>query len=234
VKPPRFLRKKPGGWAVTKYRYLTFDCYGTLIDWRTGIERALRSALGDIQIGGQELMAAYLDAEKRQEAHYKRYREVLKDSVMALSGRLGTGVTEAAGAEFAASVPKWPAFPDSAKFLREMGERGYKRYILSNVDDDLLGGTIGNSQLAVDGFVTAEQVGSYKPNHAHWLKFMLSTGAAKEEVLHIAQSIYHDILPAQDLGMASAWVNRYNEPMPPGASPQYVADSLDHLAQTLD
>ena len=115
-----------------------------------------------------------------------------------------------------------------------MGRRGYKRFILSNVDNDLLEGTIRNSDLEVDGFVTAEEVGSYKPNPGHWKTFMERTGASKEEVLHVAQSVFHDIIPTQALGIASAWVNRYHEPMPAGANPLFVSDTLAHLGELLE
>lgn len=217
-----------------KYRYLTFDCYGTLIDWRFGIERELRSALGKVRITGQDLLDAYVSAEKHQESTYKRYREVLRRTVMSLSGELGIDMTEGGAKKFAASVPRWPPFPDTKKFLEEMGSRGYKRYILSNVDNDLLGETIRRNGLEIDGHVTAEDVGSYKPNYGHWTEFMRKTGARKEDILHVAQSVYHDIVPTQELGIASAWVNRYDEPMPVGPHPLLVSDSLAHLGEILD
>jgi 2-haloalkanoic acid dehalogenase type II len=217
-----------------EYRYLTFDCYGTLIDWRTGIQRALRSALGDFRLGGQELLAAYVRLEREEESTYKRYRDVLRETVKSLSGVLGVQVTDEAVKTFATSVPSWPAFHDTAEFLRDMGSRGFRRYILSNVDNDLLEETIRRNGLQVDGFVTAEDVGSYKPCPAHWLKFLQTVGARKGSVLHVAQSIYHDIIPTQKMGISSAWVNRYAEPMPPEAHPLFVSDSLAHLAKVLD
>jgi len=216
-----------------KYSYLTFDCYGTLIDWRTGIEAELRRALGDVGIGGQELLDAYVNAEKEQESTYKRYREVVRLTALSLSGRLGVAVTENAAREFAASVPRWPAFPDTKKFLREMGSRGYKRYILSNVDNDLLEGTIQANGLELDGFVTAEEVGSYKPNPGHWLRFMEKTGSAKGEILHCAQSLFHDVAPTQSMGIASAWVNRYGERLNPALEPSIICDSLTSLSSIL-
>jgi 2-haloalkanoic acid dehalogenase type II len=216
-----------------RYRYLTFDCYGTLIDWRSGIEAGLRSAFGELGIGGQELLDAYVEAEKRQESAYMKYREVLGRTALSMAGSLGVSVSIGAAERFAASVPSWPAFPDTGRFLHEMGSGGYKRYILSNVDNDLLDGTIQKNGLEVDGYVTAEEVGSYKPNPGHWLRFMKKTGARREEVLHVAQSVYHDIVPAQGLGIASAWVNRYGEPMPAGAEPAFVSDSLANLAKIL-
>ena len=216
------------------FTHLTFDCYGTLIDWRAGIERELVGALGNLKIGGQGLLATYVEAEKRQESGYRRYREVLRETAVSLSEILGATVTDAAARRFAGSVPEWPAFPDTAGFLREMGSKGYKRYILSNVDNDLLEETVRRHGLEVDGFVTAEEVGSYKPNPGHWEKFFQMTGARRERVLHVAQSVYHDIIPAQQMGLASAWVNRYKEPMPKAASPLFVTDDLTHLAELLD
>ena len=217
-----------------KYRYLTFDCYGTLIDWRTGIENELRKALGNVGIGGQELLDAYVSAEKEQESSYKKYREVLTLTAASLSGRLGVKVTPRAAREFAGSVPRWPAFQDTRRFLHEMGIRGYKRYILSNVDNDLLEGTIHASELEVDGFVTAEDVGSYKPNPGHWLRFMEKTGAGKSEILHCAQSLFHDIAPTQTMGIASAWVNRYGEKLDRSLEPSVICDSLVSLASVLE
>jgi 2-haloacid dehalogenase len=217
-----------------KYRYLTFDCYGTLIDWRTGIENELRKALGNVRIGGQELLDSYVSAEKEQESSYKKYREVLTLTAASLSGRLGVKVTPEAAREFAGSVPRWPAFQDTRRFLHEMGVRGYKRYILSNIDNDLLEGTIHASELEVDGFVTAEDVGSYKPNPGHWLRFMEKTGAGKSEILHCAQSLFHDIAPTQTMGIASAWVNRYGEKLDRSLEPSVICDSLVSLASVLE
>ena len=213
--------------------HLTFDCYGTLIDWRAGIEREMARALGEIRVSEGRLLAAYFEAEKAQESTYKKYREVLHDTAISMSGALGVEMTDAAAREFAGSVPTWPAFLDSAKFLREMGLGGYKRYILSNVDDDLLEETIRRHGLEVDGYVTAEEVGSYKPRPGHWERFFQKTGAKKEGLLHVAQSVYHDVIPAQEMGIASAWVNRYNEQMPTATSPAFVTDSLAHLSEFL-
>jgi 2-haloalkanoic acid dehalogenase type II len=217
----------------TGYTHLTFDCYGTLIDWRAGIEQQLVRVLGGVNLSGQRLLAAYVEAEKSQESAYKKYREVLRETVVSMSGTLGVEVRDPAAREFAASVPRWPVFPDTARFLRDMGSRGFKRYILSNVDNDLLEETISRHGLEVDGFVTAEEVGSYKPNPAHWVRFMEKTGTQNGRVLHCAQSVYHDIVPTQSLGIASAWVNRYDERLGPGIEPSYICDSLESLAKAL-
>ena len=222
--------KKGGG---TRFTHLTFDCYGTLIDWRTGIERELSRAVGSVKLPGPRLLAAYVESEKSQEATYRKYREILRDTVRSMSAVLGVAVTDAAAEEFASSVPRWPAFADTAEFLREMGSRGFKRYILSNVDNDLLEETIRRHGLEVDGFVTAEEVESYKPNPAHWTRFMERTGTQRGNVLHCAQSIYHDIIPTQSMGIPSAWVNRYNEKLAGGVGPSFICDSLENLARAL-
>ncbi|HZW84574.1 MAG TPA: HAD family hydrolase [Nitrososphaerales archaeon] len=214
-------------------KYLTFDCYGTLIDWKTGIGSALRKNLGDLRIGDDDLMAAYLQAERAEEETYKSYRDVLSGSATRLSAKLGVPLPSGAAREFAASVPDWPAFKDTRESLRALGSMGFRRYILSNVDDDLLEETIARHGLEVDGFVSAQQVGSYKPRPGHWEEFLRRTGASKGDLLHVAQSIYHDVIPVGKMGIQSAWVNRYGEPLPPEANPEYVSDSLAGLVQAL-
>jgi 2-haloalkanoic acid dehalogenase type II len=218
---------------IRNFAYLTFDCYGTLIDWKTGIVRSLEEAFGRPHADGVGLMAKYVEAEKAQEGAYKKYREVLKGTALQLARDLGARASEESAARFAASVPEWPAFKDTPDSLRALGEMGYKRYILSNVDEDLLRGTIRRQGLEVDGFVTAEEVKSYKPSFGHWMRFFEKTGASKREELHVAQSIFHDIIPAGELGVTSAWVNRYGEPLPQNVQPLYICDSLAHLVDLL-
>jgi len=219
---------------MKEFRYLTFDCYGTLIDWKEGIENSLEGAFGKLPLKGRALLQAYLEAEMKEEEGYQKYREVLRRTALGLSKQLGLEVNDEVASRFAGSVPYWPAFADSARVLQELGTRGYKRYILSNVDTELLEETIRKWELEVDGFVTAEQVGSYKPKEEHWLRFMKKTSASKKEILHVAQSLYHDILPAQRLGIATVWVNRYREPLLPDAQPSYIVESLSDLALILD
>ena len=218
---------------MTEFLYLTFDCYGTLIDWRKGIEAALNRTLGPMPLKGHELLDAYEAAEKRQESDYKLYREVLASTAADLAAGFGMKVKPQAFAEFAKSVPDWAAFPDTAEALRAMGRKGYRRYILSNVDTDLLKETISRNRLEVDGFVTAQECRSYKPAFGHWKAFMERTGARKEEILHVAQSIYHDIVPTAKLGISSAWINRYSQPLPSDAQPVFICDSLAGLVPLL-
>ena len=218
---------------MTDFRYLTFDCYGTLVDWRRGIEEALASAFGSLPMGGEEIMRRYVRAESEEESSYRRYREVLASTATRLAEEFGIDLDAGGARRFAGSVPSWPAFRDTATSLKRLGGLGYKRYVLSNVDSDLLEQTISRAGLEVDGYVTAEDVRSYKPQPGHWLRFMAKTGAKKEETLHVAQSVFHDIIPAGKLGLASAWVNRYREPRPEGIRPLYVCDDLQSLVDIL-
>ena len=117
--------------------------------------------------------------------------------------------------------------------MKELGERGYKRVILSNVDRDILKETISQSGLDVDGYITAEDVSSYKPADRHWKKFFADYGTSKANTLHVASSIYHDIIPTSKLGITNAWINRYSEPKPPGVTPSYAFQDLKGLLNIL-
>ena len=215
------------------YRYLTFDCYGTLIDWRAGLERAFAFSFGRLPIAGESLYQAYVTEEASQESSYKPYRSVLAETAVRLVNRLGVNAGDREGREFADSLPAWPAFADTVDSLRKLGEMGYKRYILSNVDEDLLRETIARNGLEIDGYVTAQETHSYKPAPGHWERFLVKTGARVAEDLHVAQSTFHDIRPAHGLGFATAWVNRYDEPLALDFRPDYVCPGLSDLARVL-
>lgn len=219
---------------MSDFRYLTFDCYGTLIDWRTGIQRHLGAALGNVRLPrGETLLTLYVKMEAEEEEKYRSYRRVLRDTAMKIAKKLDLDMDADAAESFAASVPSWPPFEDTVKSLRKLGSLGYQRHILSNVDTDILEETIRRNDLEVDGFVTAEEVHSYKPSFGHWRRFLRKTGAKKKEVLHVAQSIFHDIRPAKELGMQAAWVNRYREALPRDVAPWMISDDLRHLASIL-
>jgi 2-haloalkanoic acid dehalogenase type II len=126
---------------------------------------------------------------------------------------------------------KWPAFSDTRSTLNELGLRGYRRIILSNVDRALLEETIEESGLDVDGYITAEDVRSYKPRKDHWLELLRRYDVSKDDVVHIAGSLYHDIIPASELGFKTIWVNRYGERQGPEAKP---AISVRNLSEVLD
>ena len=217
-----------------KFSHLTFDCYGTLIDWRNGIELNLGGLLTKKGLApGVKVFPAYLRAEAEEEGQYKSYREVLRDTALKVAENLRVQISEDDAVRFAASVPSWPPFSDTVQTLKELGRRGYKRVILSNVDRDILRETISHSGLDLDGYVTAEDVGSYKPSEGHWTKFFDQYGVSRGSTLHVAASIYYDIIPASKLGMEIAWINRYSEPKPAGVNPSYVFQDLKGMLSIL-
>jgi len=218
---------------LKSFRYLTFDCYGTLIDWKGGIDAALGAALGGAPRVEGGLLAAYVNAEKEEERSYKRYRDVLRNAALKVALRAGVELSEEMAEAFADSLPSWRAFPDTQPSLAELKSKGYELHILSNVDRDLLEETIRNSRLELDGYVTADDTHSYKPSPGHWETFIRRSGAKREEILHVAQSVFHDIMPTQKMGISSAWVNRYRERLPPEAQPSFIVSGLKDLVRLL-
>jgi 2-haloacid dehalogenase len=194
----------------SEFEALTFDCYGTLIDWETGILSSLRPILKryKIKVSDDELLEAYAVAESRAEAdEFKPYKQVLQRVVRDLGAKLGFHPTEQEQRSLAESVPTWRPFPDTVAALKRL-HRGYKLSIISNIDDDLFAATARLLEVPFDSVTTALEVGSYKPSlhnfHRALSKMKLDTG----RVLHVAQSLHHDIEPAKTLGIHSVWVNR--------------------------
>jgi len=175
----------------------------------------------------------YVKLEAEQEGSYKSYPEVLQDTALAVAAHFNLSITDEEAREFAETVPNWKPFKDTVDSLRKLGERGYKRVILSNIDRDLLQKTIARNDLSVDGYITAEDVGSYKPSPGHWNRFFEEYKASKTETLHVAQSIYHDILPTEKMGIANAWINRYRDDSPTEVTPTFVLPDLAGLVDML-
>jgi len=217
-----------------KFTHLTFDCFGTLIDWRKGIETHLGELLRRNGLpSGVSVHSLYVKLEAEEEGQYKSYREVLRDTAIQVAEHLKKPIAEKEAKVFAASVPSWPPFGDTVESLKELGKRGYTRVILSNADRDLLKETILKNSLDVDGYVTAEDVGSYKPSPGHWNRFFEMYKASRETTLHVAQSMYHDIIPCSKLAISTAWINRYSEATPPATNPTYVLGDLRSLTKLL-
>ncbi len=213
-----------------KFTHLTFDCYGTLVDWRKGIENNLGELLRKNGLpSGVSVFSLYVKLEAEEEGQYKSYREILRDTAVNVAKHLNVSIAEKEANMFAASIPLWPPFGDTTESLKELGKRGYKRVILSNIDKDILKQTILQNSLDVDGYITAEDVGSYKPSLGHWNRFFDLYKTSKETTLHVAQSIFHDIIPCTKLAISTAWINRYSEPNPPGINPTYVLGDLKSL-----
>ncbi len=216
-------------------KYLTFDCYGTLIDWKAGIISNFEKCFLKDKRSSQSavIFRDYVALEAKEEKAYEAYKDILRDTSLKLAKNLGLEPSESAAKKFADSIKCWPAFEDTAPALKDLGRRGYKRVILSNVDRNLLKETIKNNHLEVDDFITAEDVKSYKPKKRHWMTFLKSYRAKKEEVLHVANSIYHDIVPANELGLKTVWANRYGEPLPKNVKPSYIIDRVSDLLDIL-
>jgi len=217
-----------------RFTHLTFDCYGTLIDWGKGIEAHLGELLRRNGLTSNvSVFPLYVQLEAEQEIQYKSYREILRDTAIKVGEHLDVSISERDAKVFAESVPSWPPFSDTADTLKELGRRGYKRIILSNVDRDVLERTVLQNRLDVDGHITAEDVGSYKPSPGHWNRFFELHKVRRETTLHVAQSIYHDIIPSSKLGISTAWINRYSEVKPPDIRPSYVFVDLKSLLKLL-
>ena len=210
---------------LTRFEALTFDCYGTLIDWERGILAALRELLGEGVVGrGHEaLLQSFgrLEAEAERGA-FQPYRSVLEEVARGLGAESGVEVTQERADAFASSVGAWPPFDDTVASLGALSRR-YRLAIVSNVDDDLFARTADLLEVPFDTVVTAQQVRSYKPAPAHFHEAMRRLDLPRERVLHVAQSLYHDVAPAGVLGIASVWVNRRAGRAGGGATPQAAA-----------
>ena len=189
---------------------ISFDCYGTLIDWETGITDALRPILTthDIHIDNRELLEYYAKFEAAEERKkYRPYREVLR----AVTQRFGRQYHfEPAGNELsrlADSLGDWPPFSDTVTSLKVL-KAEYRLAIISNVDYDLLSATLRRLDTRFDYIITSESARAYKPSRQVFIHALTKTHLPKEKILHVAQSLYHDIAPASALGLKTVWVNR--------------------------
>jgi len=214
--PPLFL---------PRFKALTFDCYGTLIDWERGILRALRRILKrhGVSASDREILGLYSRLEPEIERPpFKRYRKVLSEVVRGFGRTLGFKPTEAEVSSLARSVRDWPPFPDTVAALRALRRR-YRLVIVSNVDKDLFQGSARRLRVPFDLVVTAQEARSYKPSLNNFrlaLGRIHSTfGLGKAEVLHVAQSLHHDHVPAKRLGLKTVWVNRRKGKEGSGATP---------------
>ena len=197
------------------FEFVTFDCYGTLIDWETGIRRAFKQALegmGLSQPQEGELLELYQEEEKRIEGQmpYRKYREVLALAASSAARKFGKTIPEKLSTVLAEQLPSWSPFPDTNPAIERLATE-YTLGILSNVDNDLLAGTLKHFTVPFDLVVTAERVRSYKPGTEHFEEARRIVGADRGW-LHVAASLYHDIEPASRLGINTAWINRKNSP----------------------
>jgi 2-haloacid dehalogenase len=202
-----------------RFEVLTFDCYGTLIDWDTGIEAALRAALPQLaHVGTRELLAGYAAEERPIEAGpYVSYRQVLTQAAHRIAAAHGVDLSDEAAASVGASVGEWPPFPDSVDALARLKER-FRLGVITNCDDDLFAASHARLGGVFDWVITAQQVGSYKPNHRNFEVAFERIGVPQERILHVAQSLFHDHVPANELGLASVFIDRRHDQEGTGAS----------------
>jgi len=200
---------------------LTFDCYGTLIDWEEGILSSLKPLLNNhgIEIGGDEVLEIYSDLEaKAEQGEYQSYQSVLRSILSGFGKKFDFKPSEEELAVFSTCVKHWPPFADSTEALNALQTK-YKLCILSNIDDDLFAYSEQHLKVNFDTVFTAQQIGSYKPSLQNFEFAMQHLGLPKERILHVAQSLFHDIVPAKKLGLATVWINRRKGKEGFGATP---------------
>jgi 2-haloacid dehalogenase len=214
-------------------RWATFDCYGTLVDWNAGIRAELEKLFGVER--ADELLRRYHDLEPEIQASNPgvSYREVLTIALERLAGETGLTLPEGETSALARSLPGWPVFDDVRDGLTQARERGWHLAILSNTDRDLLDASMDAIGVHFDLSIVASEIGSYKPAHRHWEVFRERVGGADSiGHVHVAQSLYHDIAPAHELGIASIWINRLEQPDDERAARTLLTTA--RLASTLD
>ncbi len=194
----------------SRFELLTFDCYGTLINWEEGIFRCLHRILATHGKSADDatILQLYGDFEARAEqGEYRRYREVLHSVVRQFGEQFGFVPTDLEVRSLPDSLPEWKPWPDTAAALHQLQNR-FRLAIISNVDDDLFVAT--QPQLGVEfaQIITAQQAGAYKPSLKIFELALSRVGVPAHRILHVGQSLYHDVLPAQSLGLATVWVNR--------------------------
>ncbi|HEY7601915.1 MAG TPA: HAD-IA family hydrolase [Methylomirabilota bacterium] len=216
------------------YDVVTFDCYGTLIDWEGGLATAcIRAAWADgVRLERAAVIQAYMAAERDVEAGAHRpYRDVLAESARAVAARLGWRLDPGRASFLAESLPAWVPFPDTNAALERLRAAGYALGILSNVDDDLLAGTRRHFTVDFELVVTAQQVRAYKPARPHFDAARRAIGARRW--LHVGQGYFHDMVPARTLGIPNAWINRNGEPPFDGGRTDQEFPTLTELADWL-
>jgi 2-haloacid dehalogenase len=198
---------------MPQFHLITFDCYGTLIDWELGMKNALKGLVEcrelSLDIGSMPQRYIEIEIEIERE-DYRKYKDVLALGVRRLFEEKGIDLTSHEEKIFADTIKKWPPFAETAEVLRRLKEK-HKLAILSNIDDDLIQDSIKLIDVDFDGVITAEMVKSYKPSHGHWKNMIEFFKLPKENVLHVAASYEHDGVPAKELGFTVAWINRKNE-----------------------
>jgi 2-haloacid dehalogenase len=195
---------------VANERWATFDCYGTLIDWERGIGDVLAGLWSDAD--RDALLRRYHEIEPRVQLQAALpYREVMRQALVLLAGDEELPLSADNEYALADSLPSWRPFPEVAGALAELRGRGFSLAILSNTDPELLDASLERIGVPVDARITAAEAGSYKPAPGHWERFFEETRADRDGHVHVGASLYHDIEPADRLGLKAVWINRLHE-----------------------
>ncbi|HUI83305.1 MAG TPA: haloacid dehalogenase type II [Candidatus Binatia bacterium] len=195
---------------LSHFEWLSFDCYGTLIDWESGILGYLQPLLQrkSCVVSDAQVLQLYSEIEPREQAgEYRSYREVLAAVVRDFARELRFEVTDSEARGLAGSIREWQPFPDTVAGLRRLHSR-YRLAILSNIDDELFAHSARKLQVDFECVATAQQAGSYKPSLNNFQVLLRRLEVPRDRLLHVAESLYHDVAPARSLGIATVWVNR--------------------------
>jgi 2-haloacid dehalogenase len=216
-------------------RWLTFDCFGTLIDWRHGIRTT-----GELLFPGHgaDFLDAYIPLEAEVEkGAFRRYRAILAETTRRAAKDLALDLKPDDESALVSTIPHWPPFPDVGPALGALRKEGWRLALLTNCDRDLIAQTQRRLPVPFDAVITAEDVSAYKPDHAHFELFQSTFASAAATWIHVAQSYFHDIRPAHELGITRIWVNRQGEKDDPSLADAMVggladlADAVSRLAK---
>jgi 2-haloacid dehalogenase len=213
-------------------RWATFDCYGTLVDWNEGIRHELVRLFGEAD--GAELLESYHRMEPLVQTQQPSlsYREVMARVLGELAREQGAPLPAEDRDALGRSLPDWPVFAEVPAALSQARERGWRLAILSNSDRDLIEASMQRIGVPFELAIVADEIDSYKPGRRHWEVFYEQTGADRERHVHVAQSHFHDVVPAQELGIPSVWINRLGETAEP--EPDRELQDLSGLPDALD
>jgi 2-haloacid dehalogenase len=213
-------------------RWASFDCFGTLVNWRHGIATGIELVLPG---QGARLLEAYSRHEPQVQAERPgmRYRTVLTEALRRAAADEGVELPDDDASVLAACIPYWPVFPDTVAALAGLRAAGWRLALLTNCDRDIIGETQRRLRVPFDVVLTAEDVGGYKPAHNHFTRFEETFGVAHDRWVHVAESHFHDMVPAARLGIPRVWINRLGAPDDPSVADAVLPDLRD-LVETVE
>lgn len=221
---------------MDKFDLITFDCYGTLIDWETGIAKVIETLARELKVEMpvKKLVARYVKIEfGLEQAGYRPYREILAMGLRLLFEERGIQLSQRQSLALTSSLPHWKPFPETRRVLKALHKAGYRLGVLSNADDSLLHKSLKRIGVPIDIAVTSQQVRSYKPRAKHWERALAVSKTKRSRVLHVAASQLHDIIPAKSLGFHCAWINRSRDRHAVGVRPYLSFETLAPLQRAL-